>query len=82
MPLTPETLHQCLWALPDKKAETSLRHWRKGGPPAPAVRALFAKREHNFVPVFCLPADNRLPLLRSRLASPQKFCTCSAFKFS
>jgi len=54
-PIASEILQQCLWALPDKNAETIFRNWRKGGLPIPAARALFAKHEHNFVPIFCLP---------------------------
>jgi hypothetical protein len=68
MPITPQTLHQCLWALPDKTAEGALRRWQ-----VPTVRTLFAKREHNFVPVFCLPASQPVPILRSRLALPRKY---------
>lgn len=73
MPITVETLNQCLWARAEKSAVAMISHWRKGQPPMPAVRAIFAEREHNFRPIFCLPASFSLPLLRSRLALPRKY---------
>ncbi len=68
MTLTPETLHQCLWARPHPAALASLRHWAT----VPRMHARPGRREHNFTPIFCLPAGGPPPWLRGRFARPQR----------
>lgn len=69
MAITEDQLQRCLWSLRDR----SLRSVLKAFQDSPALTGLVASPQHNFVPIFCLPKNSTVPVLRSRVALPQKY---------
>lgn len=73
MPISPETLERAVWARLDQRTSAYIRNWRTGRWSIPKVRAIFGRSQHNYHPIFCLPRQQRVPLLRTRLALPRHF---------
>ncbi|MBV6401440.1 MAG: hypothetical protein CNIPEHKO_01741 [Anaerolineales bacterium] len=67
-----QDLEQCLWARSHASLRSIIKTLMTDLQNSSALHARMASPQHNFLPVFCLPPDSTVTLLRSRIALPRK----------